>query len=251
MKKLFFLCGLPRSGSTWLNSILNQNPDIFVTPQSPLVELLWRQYSMWQEYAFAEDFANDAVLGMKSSYLKGSAKLFYENLTDSRIVIDNKRGWQNLGNIEMYEDIWGERPKIICPVRNIEEIAASFTSLFQRNNKMWKDSGMFDVLMFCRNNMKTTYESKYRDCLFFVEYEDLVKDAKNTLEGIYKFIGEPSFEHKLEEIEVDESYLRVESMHDLFGLHDVKKGIVRSKVCPEELLSDSEMARFSSLTFWK
>ena len=40
MKDIFFLSGLPRSGSTLLGSILGQNPSFFVTPTSPLLDLL-------------------------------------------------------------------------------------------------------------------------------------------------------------------------------------------------------------------
>ena len=90
---------------------------------------------MGWECEAAEDFASDAVIEMKLPYLKKMVELYYEHITDAPIVIDNRRVWQNLGNIQMFEDIFGERPKIICPVRNVEEIAASFTALFQEYNK--------------------------------------------------------------------------------------------------------------------
>ena len=37
MKTYFFLSGLPRSGSTLLSSILNQNPDIYCSPEQSLI----------------------------------------------------------------------------------------------------------------------------------------------------------------------------------------------------------------------
>ena len=40
MKSLYFLSGLPRSGSTLLGSILSQHPEIQSTPTSPLADLL-------------------------------------------------------------------------------------------------------------------------------------------------------------------------------------------------------------------
>jgi hypothetical protein len=36
-KKFFFMAGLPRSGGTLLSSILSQNPDVYVSPQSTLL----------------------------------------------------------------------------------------------------------------------------------------------------------------------------------------------------------------------
>ncbi len=40
MKTLYFLGGLPRSGSTLLGSLLNQHPDIYVSPTSPLGDVV-------------------------------------------------------------------------------------------------------------------------------------------------------------------------------------------------------------------
>jgi sulfotransferase len=37
MKKYYFMAGLPRSGSTLLSSILNQNPNMHSGPSSPVV----------------------------------------------------------------------------------------------------------------------------------------------------------------------------------------------------------------------
>ena len=40
MKSIYFLGGLPRSGNTLLSALLNQNPDIYVSPLSPLLNNL-------------------------------------------------------------------------------------------------------------------------------------------------------------------------------------------------------------------
>ena len=39
MKRFYYLCGLPRSGNTLLATILNQNKNIAVTPNSVLTEI--------------------------------------------------------------------------------------------------------------------------------------------------------------------------------------------------------------------
>ena len=40
MEKLFYQSSLPRSGSTLLQNILAQNPDIYATPTSGVLELI-------------------------------------------------------------------------------------------------------------------------------------------------------------------------------------------------------------------
>ena len=39
--EFFFYSGLPRSGGTMLASVMNQHPDLYVSPLSPTVELLY------------------------------------------------------------------------------------------------------------------------------------------------------------------------------------------------------------------
>jgi sulfotransferase len=41
MKKYAFLSGLPRSGSTLLGSLLNQNPEVHSGPNSPICGMMW------------------------------------------------------------------------------------------------------------------------------------------------------------------------------------------------------------------
>ena len=47
-KKFYFMAGLPRSGGTLLSSILNQNPNIYVSPQSTLPNTLGATYNQYQ-----------------------------------------------------------------------------------------------------------------------------------------------------------------------------------------------------------
>ena len=43
-KEYLFLSGMYRSGNTLLSSILNQNPEIYSSPLSPLCEHAWNSY---------------------------------------------------------------------------------------------------------------------------------------------------------------------------------------------------------------
>jgi len=40
-KKYYFMAGLPRAGGTLLKSIIDQNPDIYAGPVSPVIELMY------------------------------------------------------------------------------------------------------------------------------------------------------------------------------------------------------------------
>jgi sulfotransferase len=250
LKKLFLLCGLPRSGGTWLANILNQNPSIYVTPSSPFVEMLYRHWEIWHDPVMDETMAGDKIRAIKHSYLKKLTELFYSELTPKPIVFDNRNAWQTIPNIEMYENVYGKLPKIICPVRNVEEIAASFISLCRKNGKEWKTHDTCDVFWYSINSLIATHKSKYRECLLLVEYKDLTDNPDDTLTKIYEFIDEPNYQHDFDNILVDETYKKVEKILGLEGLHKIEQGIVRSKTNPREFLNDEEISFYQEQTFW-
>ena len=110
--KIICLSGLPRSGSTWLGAILSQNPRFYVTnPQSPFVELLWRNYSLWDEPNWKADFLE--LQDIKIPYLRKVASSYFKEFTDSPVILDVRRHWHSIKNIEMYADVFGELPKTI------------------------------------------------------------------------------------------------------------------------------------------
>ena len=250
MDTLCFLSGLPRSGSTWLASILNQNPDVYVTPQSPFVEILWRNYSIWNDIHSDENMASDKIRNMKIPYLRDLTTLYYKHLTDCSIVIDKRPSWQTITNIEMYKNIFGKLPKIICAVRNVEEIAASFDFLFRNNGKDWHVDDMKEVLLQNCLSLKSTFNSQYKECLLFVDYENLVNDTPKELERIYKFIDVPLYTHELDSVDVDVSYKKVEDVFGVKGMHTVRKGVSRSKIIPENILVKEGLSFYRGLTFW-
>ena len=131
MTELHILAGLPRSGGTWLALILNQNPKFYAAkPLSLFLELLWRNYTLWEDKWFEGDLMNHEFQQLKIPYLQKLTTLYFEQLTDRPIIIDNRREWATQANIKMYTEVFGKPPKLICMVRNVEEIAASFVFLF-------------------------------------------------------------------------------------------------------------------------
>ena len=254
--KLAFLCGLPRSGSTWLGAILNQNPDCYVTVQSPFVELLWRNYSLWEDSRWTDDFIGDDPVPSESkkiAYLIGITKLYYGQFTDRNLIIDNKRQWHSITNIRMYTDIFGELPKIICPVRNVEEIVASFSNLFKKNNRKFLPELNLDGNLFndTHYQLKSTYDSMYRDCLHIIDYDDLVANTDLEVEKIYKFLNIQPYKSDYETIKGNPSYKDVDIGYDLIGMHDIKSGVHKSETNPEEVLSEDQLKQFEELIFWK
>ena len=84
MEKIFYNASLPRSGSTLLQNVLAQNPDIYATPTSGLSTLLQSAkdtFTMRAEFASLDkNLMKKAFLG----YLRGGIEGFADNLSDKK-----------------------------------------------------------------------------------------------------------------------------------------------------------------------
>ena len=122
------MAGLPRSGSTLLKSILDQNPNIHANPVSPVMELMYHteEYLKKSEQYLGYPKPQNAYK-IISSFIEN---YYYEREED--IIIDHCRAWPN--NIERIKTYITPNPKIICPVRDIAEILTSFITMVHRND---------------------------------------------------------------------------------------------------------------------
>ena len=251
MKQLFFLAGLPRSGSTLLGALLNQNHNIYVSPTSSFVEILWRNYSIWSEDVYTEDFLGTKMKSIKIPFLQKVSQNYFSQLTPKPIVIDRRRAWQALQNIEMYNEIFGKKPKIICCVRNVEEIIASYKSLCSKNKRPWGpeflQGNVFDTSFM---HLQQTWDSKFKTCLLLIEYNDLVKKTQATLNKIYSFINQPSFSHKLNNIKSKDPLREIEKLYKLKGMFRLPSRIKKSTTSTN-ILTQEEYNTYSVKNFWR
>lgn len=64
------ITGTPRSGTTIFSAMLNQHPDLYVPFQSPLVELLWRQYELYTDRNFSIELSSVEVRQGMSQFFR-------------------------------------------------------------------------------------------------------------------------------------------------------------------------------------
>jgi sulfotransferase len=222
-QQMFFLAGLPRTGSTLLTAILSQNPDIQAEGSSALVELMWQNQKMFSE--------NDNIAGaIRNTNREHTAKDILESLPhnyykDSRkIVIDKNRNWTHPNNVEMIKDYIDENPKIIVVIRPIIEILESFYFIYKKNNQI----GEFEEAMFNFENplispfLSLIYGLEAnKENFFIITYSDLVKNTKETIVELYNFLEIPLYEHSYCNIQSDFP----EGDYGFDGLHEVREQI--------------------------
>lgn len=225
-----FLSGLPRTGSTLLQAILAQNPDIHAEGLSAVCQLMWDSHiSCGSDFCQYVMKANNKT-EIQHSIVSAIPQIYYKNVS-AKNILDKCRSWTLPDNIELIEKYITDKPRIIVMVRPIEDIVASFIRLRKANG--W--SGDLESDLWEPNTEPITrpiigveYAKSHNDGKFlFVEYDDLVDYTPDVVNKIYEFMEWDLFSHKYSEIvhpypENDEAY-------EMPGLHHVRPEIGRRK----------------------
>ena len=124
MRKVHFISGLPRSGSTLLTNILLQNPKFQTTATSSLLDFLLQVRDNWNKLEGHTTYPD----GQNKWNVIRSILQNYHN-TSRPVIFDKNRGWST--HVEFIEKVTGEKAKIIACVRNLEDICTSFEKLFR------------------------------------------------------------------------------------------------------------------------
>jgi len=235
------MAGLPRSGSTLLSAILNQNPDIYVTPSADTSFLILSLYKTSQvSESYHSGFAPEG-------YQNIMAKLpdaFYEHI-DKPYIIDKNRIWGTPENIEIAE-LFASKVKIICPVRPILEILASFVNLTEKNPNNFidkfvsdypvsqfriKNDARCDALMAANHQIElnifsiaSSLDPRHQSKFHFVAYADLVSKPSKVIDAIYDFLEIPKFNHRFENLH----WPLMPNEAAVFGIPNMHK--IRSKI---------------------
>jgi hypothetical protein len=263
------MAGLPRSGSTLLRSILNQNPEIYSGPISPSVELLYYTDKYFQE---SEMLLASPQPESCYNILSNMMDLFYEPILKKEgksKVIEFNRAIPN--NIERFRTYIKEDVRIVCPVRSIPEILASFISLIHRNSDkisfvdqylidkgievnddnrcdyLMSDYGIVGQALFA---LAQSFRRNEQNLLKIVEYDDLVANTQQVMKEIYDFWGLENWEHSYENLEnkYPENDL---FQYNLEGMHTVGRTIKKTCKKPEEVLSMSIIEKYSGMEYWR
>lgn len=266
-KQLYFLAGLPRSGSTVLASLLSQNPELYVSPTSPLLGLMFGAKQMWD--VSVDHVRGYEMAGRLERVLGAIAQSFYADI-DRPYVIDKNRAWVNPVNQEMLKEVLGKQPKIVCTVRPVTEILASFISLIRKNptsisfidrdltaiHESLTDENRCRFLMSPEGHVYQSWAAlkagfgAFPENILFVPYDELVGQPEETLKGVYSFLGVPSFPHSFSHI-VNPVQENDERAYNLPGMHTIRPILEKRSPDARSVLGDLLWERYQGGEFWK
>jgi hypothetical protein len=218
-KNVFFLSGLPRSGSTVLSAILNQNPIIHSTSTSGLIECMGSLCSTWESSptTIAQGADSEEIYRM----LRAVVNSKYEKIAKD-IIIDKNRGWVNPTIIQTMNNVLGYSPKIVATVRSTADCAASFVRIAKPNDLGFflNNSPLIKHLKSSYASLKNSFEKNPANILF-IEYDDLINDPKKQLGLIHKFLGIEEFDYNYQKIDTSVAAEQDELAWGIKNLHTI------------------------------
>lgn len=219
-KTLHFLSGIPRSGSTVLAAILNQNPMTHVSTTSGLVHALDGLANTWYSQGLLKD--NDPENKKLIQTMQGMIDAFYED-NDKPVIIDKGRGWPIPIILQAMSQVLGTTPKVIATVRPVPDCMASFVRIAKPTDldEFMYSGQLGDHLKAAYISLQTGYES-FPECFHFVEYDKLLANPREELARIHEFLELPDYEYDLSNIDGSSVKEDDENLHGYAGMHDVK-----------------------------
>lgn len=260
-KKFFFLSGLPRSGSTLLASILNQHPEIYATPTSPMLDLLYLNEQAWrQNPSVVANKFEQQVVSLSEAIINGCWKHI-----DKPIIIDKHRAWAK--QTPIIQHFFGEA-KIIVTARDIPSILSSFLRLIRTNSNNFvdnvlrsrrmttSDTNRCDLLLHeyvadPYNSFKTGFIQS-RSNLLILEYDDIVSTPDIVMQKIYSFLNLQEYSHdynKIENITNDNDL----AAWGLNNLHTIRPKLEKTCNSARDVLGSTLFNKYNSmnLEFWR
>ena len=270
MKNFYFMAGLPRSGSTLISSILNQNSNIYSSANSPMCGMM---FNLERSILASEQYAAYPKPEVMSNTTMGVIDGYYSD-TVKNIVVDKSREWAMPEHFEVLLRNLPYEPKIILPVRSITDILASFISLVNKNpNKpnfidneiqarqdfnfyrspndtrcdhLMRPKGLIDN---CLYGIAFAMKPENKKYFHFVEYDNLVSNTKEEINKIYDFWGIDKFDHDYYNIE--NKIKEDDSVYGLIGQHDVRSSVSRRNIDKSNILSEYVINKYSQQEFWR
>jgi len=261
VEKIFFQSSLPRSGSTYMQCILNNDPRIYAGGTDGALELLFgarANFTSSLEFkAQNQELMNEAFKGFCLGGLEGYASALVAN-TDKKYVCLKSRGW---GVYRTFLDSFYPNPKIICMVRNLKDVVASYEKIYRKNqlqhDPIRNDSTARGTTVHKRvdewlnptNTIGRAVERifemirlGYDDKILFVKYEDLCLYTETEITRIYDYLEIPYYAHDFNNI--PQTITEDDAVYGLgTGLHEIRPKL-------EMKPSDADKVLGKDITKW-
>jgi sulfotransferase len=269
-KNFYFMAGLPRAGSTLLSSILNQNPRFYSGPSSPVLSTM---YSVENHLMNDELYHGYPKPEQVHQIISNIIRQFYGDV-NQEVIIDKNRAWT--ARVPYIEGYIEQKAKIICPVRDIDEILTSMIMMIRRNpykegnprinfideqlvkinvpltddNRCEYIAGSEGILGQSLNAIMEGFNQGFGDRIHFIEYMDIVKNPKQTLKKLYEFLDEEYYEHEFDNLQ-NQNREQDMNTYGLADMHEVRPELKNTAPKPIDILSPYVLEKCNGMDIWR
>jgi sulfotransferase len=233
-KRLIYVTGLPRAGSTFLCQLLGHHPNISSTghssPLCPTLNKLRHQLSDNEFLLSQLDVDFDIVYQRLLNAFRGFINGWFAE-SESVWVVDKSRGWLN--QLEMVHHLDPDCRMLVC-VRDLGQIYGSIEtqhqktllldfpdhlailSRYARADNLFGNEGVIGAPLKTIENLQDI-DSGLQSRLYYVIFEHLMKEPVTVMREIYKWLNLPDAPFDPQQLKVkaheSDSYYRFKYRH--------------------------------------
>lgn len=258
-KKVIYVTGLPRSGSTLMCQLLGHHPQVYsIQHSSPLCQSMESlRYNLSDnQFLLAQldvDFETTyhRLLNAHRGFMNG---WFAE--TDLPVVVDKNRGW--LRQIEMVNLVDPDFRMIVC-IRDLRQVYGSIEaqhqktllldfpdhmaphSAYARADTLFAAEGVIGAPLKAIENMQDVAK-ELRERVAYVAFEALVNDPQVTMKALYQWLELPPAEFDPQNLTVlpheSDSYYHYKYRHQTYpAIRPPKQHIIAPRI-EEQILKN-------------
>lgn len=240
------MSGLPRSGSTLFQQIISQNPNFHASPTSGLINFFMHAKRNWKDNnEFRAQGLTEVEQRVNGSF-RGILEGFYQQeLREGKLIFDKSRGW--MAYVEYLKEIYqNEDVKVICVVRDVRAILASFEKLYRNRSLSYPEFADEDFLLsqsvegraeilLRKGGVIGLPIARLRDALrrcpnniILVPYQQLLSEPTVLFQRLHDMLGIQQYFYDFDDVK--QVTQEEDVYHGYKGLHDIKEGKI---VAPE------------------
>lgn len=236
MSTIFFQSSMPRAGSTLLQNVLAQNPDIYTTPTSGVLELAYSARAMFSD---SPEFKAQDPAVMQSGligFLNEGIHGWYDSITDKPFVVDKSRGWGI--HYDLLNTVLDYKPKIVCMVRDLRQIISSMEKKFRANPLVhdpivdWSSMAGTSVekrvdiwlrtqpIGLALERFGEIIRKGWDKHMLFVKFENFTKDPGQEMSRIYNYLEIDSYNNH-DFSNVKQTTKEDDTVYGIYGDHKI------------------------------
>ena len=199
-KQIYFLCAMPRSGNTLFTSIINQNPDLVITPNSITLEIMKELFLLKGIDTF-KNFPDEQSL---NNVMDEVYNLYYKHW-NYKIIID--RGPVcTPANLRVMKKHFKQPIRCVVILRDLLDVLASYIKWFETEptsfiNQYKTLDEKLSLIMnkngaVAKELMSIQYLLQHPEMAVFIKYDDFVINPEKELKKVYTFLNLPYYQHQ-------------------------------------------------------